>query len=148
MEVLVAAGGRGALVLSFGEPRFSLSNREVLDVFGGDVAARRDAAEMTVTLANGSALGEKGVTEYVERDDGVPIVSPAVRIILRSDVVEGARTLWQSGVAIKCDLSDSKTLRTRGMGGRLRKDTDRITSTVSQGPGHQTPLALLAPCRN
>jgi len=46
--------------------RFSVSNREVLDVFGGDVASRRDAAEMSVTLANGSALGEKGVIEYAE----------------------------------------------------------------------------------
>ena len=46
--------------------RFSVSNREVLDVFGGDVAARRDAAEMSVSLANGSALGEKGVIEYAE----------------------------------------------------------------------------------
>lgn len=46
--------------------RFSVSNREVLDVFGGDVAARRDAAEMSVALANGSALGEKGVIEYAE----------------------------------------------------------------------------------
>ena len=46
--------------------RFSVSNREVLDVFGGDVAARRDAAEMSVSLANGTALGEKGVIEYAE----------------------------------------------------------------------------------
>ena len=46
--------------------RFSISNREVLDVFGGDVAARRDAAEMSVSLANGSPLGEKGVIEYAE----------------------------------------------------------------------------------
>ena len=46
--------------------KFSVSNREVLDVFGGDVSARRDAAEMSVTLANGSALGEKGVIEYAE----------------------------------------------------------------------------------
>ena len=46
--------------------RFSVSNREVLDVFGGDVAARRDAAEMSVSLANGTPLGEKGVIEYAE----------------------------------------------------------------------------------
>ena len=46
--------------------RFSVSNREVLDVFGGDVAARRDAAEMSVSLANGTPLGEKCVIEYAE----------------------------------------------------------------------------------
>lgn len=46
--------------------RFSVSNREVLDVFGGDVASRRDAAEVSVTLANGSALAERGEIEYAE----------------------------------------------------------------------------------
>ncbi len=46
--------------------RFSVSNREVLDVFGGDVSSRRNAAEVSVTLANGSALAERGEIEYAE----------------------------------------------------------------------------------
>ena len=46
--------------------RFSVSNREVLDVFGGEVASRRNAAEVAVTLANGSALAERGEIEYAE----------------------------------------------------------------------------------
>lgn len=46
--------------------RFSVSNREVLDVFGGDVASRRDAASVSVALANGKSLGESGEIEYAE----------------------------------------------------------------------------------
>ena len=46
--------------------RFSVSNREVLDVFGGDVAAHRSAAEVSVTLANGAALAGRGEIEYAE----------------------------------------------------------------------------------
>ncbi len=46
--------------------RFSVSNREVLDVFGGDVAAHRNAAEVSVTLANGSSLAGRGEIEYAE----------------------------------------------------------------------------------
>ena len=46
--------------------RFSVSNREVLDVFGGDVSARRGAAEVSVTLANGTDLAEAGEIEYAE----------------------------------------------------------------------------------
>ena len=69
-ELVVGGPGGDALVsiiqLTPIRVRFSVSNREVLDVFGGDVAARRDAAEMSVSLANGTALGEKGVIEYAE----------------------------------------------------------------------------------
>ena len=46
--------------------RFSVSNREVLDVFGGDVVSRRDAASVSVALANGKSLGESGEIEYAE----------------------------------------------------------------------------------
>ena len=46
--------------------RFSVSNREILDVFGGDVASRRDAADVFVTLANGTTLAERGEIEYAE----------------------------------------------------------------------------------
>jgi RND family efflux transporter MFP subunit len=46
--------------------RFSVSNREILDVFGGDVASSRGAAEVAVTLANGTALAERGEIEYAE----------------------------------------------------------------------------------
>lgn len=46
--------------------RISISNREAIDVFGGDVASHRDAAEISVVLANGSALGESGAIEYAE----------------------------------------------------------------------------------
>ena len=46
--------------------RFSVSNREILDVFGGDVASRKGAATVSVSLANGSPLGETGEIEYAE----------------------------------------------------------------------------------
>lgn len=46
--------------------RFSVSNREILDVFGGDIASRRDAADVSVTLANGTTLAERGEIEYAE----------------------------------------------------------------------------------
>ena len=46
--------------------RFSVSNREVLDVFSGDVASRRGAASVSVSLANGSDFGETGEIEYSE----------------------------------------------------------------------------------
>lgn len=46
--------------------RFSVSNREILDVFGGEVAARRGRADVSVMLANGKPLGESGEVEYAE----------------------------------------------------------------------------------
>ena len=46
--------------------RFSVSNREILDVFGGDAASHRAAVEVSLTLANGSSLAERGEIEYSE----------------------------------------------------------------------------------
>jgi len=65
----VKAGGEALVSIVQLAPirvRFSVSNREILDVFGGDVASRRDAAEVSVALANGSALAERGEIEYAE----------------------------------------------------------------------------------
>lgn len=45
---------------------FSVSNREILDVFGGDVASRRDSVAVTVTLSNGQVFDEQGEIEYAE----------------------------------------------------------------------------------
>ncbi len=65
----VRAGGAALVSIVQLSPirvRFSVSNREILDVFGGDVESRRGAAEVSITLANGNPLGESGEIEYAE----------------------------------------------------------------------------------
>ena len=46
--------------------RFSMSNRELLELFRGPASTRRDAADIRLTLANGEAYGEVGKAEYME----------------------------------------------------------------------------------
>jgi len=46
--------------------RFSISNREFLDLFEGRSARLRAEAELTLTLANGVVSPEKGEVEYVD----------------------------------------------------------------------------------
>lgn len=46
--------------------RFSLSNGEYLTLFGGRSSVLKAKGEVSVTLANGTAYGEKGTVEYVE----------------------------------------------------------------------------------
>jgi len=46
--------------------RFSVSNRELLDLFGGRNRRIRDEAQIALTLANGTDHPEKGAVEYVD----------------------------------------------------------------------------------
>lgn len=46
--------------------RFSVSNGDFLNLFGGRSTTLKEKGEVTLTLANGSAYGEKGTIEYTE----------------------------------------------------------------------------------
>ncbi len=65
----VKAGGDTLVTIVQTKPirvRFSISNREALDLFGGDIRGRQGEFSVKLTLANGTQYGADGKIEYVD----------------------------------------------------------------------------------
>ena len=85
--------------------RFSISNGDYLTMFGGRASALKEKGELEVTLANGTAYGEKGAVEYVENvvDESTDTLRvyatfPNVERLLRPGGTVGATLRNKEGV--------------------------------------------------
>lgn len=137
--------------------RFSLSNGEYLTMFGGRSSVLKAKGEVSVTLANGTAYGEKGTVEYVENlvDESTDTIRvyatfPNAERILKPGGTVGVMVRNREGVvksaipptAVMQDVrgpfvwvvgADGKAVRRSIVRGRLTADVQLVESGLTVG---------------
>ncbi len=97
--------------------RFAVSNGDFLNLFGGRSTTLKEKGEVELTLANGSAYGEKGVIEYTENlaDEATDTMRvfatfPNADFILKPGGTVGVTLRNREGV-VKCAVPPSAVMQ-------------------------------------